>query len=86
MEKIKLTINGIKTEVEQGSTILEAAKSVGVYIPTLCHLNLDGFEICNEVSSCRVCMVEVEGRPALVTACSENALRVWSSILIRYVH
>ncbi|HHT24578.1 MAG TPA: 4Fe-4S binding protein [Clostridiaceae bacterium] len=72
MEKIKLTINGIETEVEQGSTILEAAKSVGVYIPTLCHLNLDGFEICNEVSSCRVCMVEVEGRPALVTACSEK--------------
>ncbi|MGI6579202.1 MAG: NADH-dependent [FeFe] hydrogenase, group A6 [Saccharofermentanales bacterium] len=72
MEKIKLTINGIETEVEQGSTILEAAKSVGVYIPTLCHLNLEGFEICNEVSSCRVCMVEVEGRPALVTACSEK--------------
>ncbi|NLM18853.1 MAG: 4Fe-4S binding protein, partial [Clostridiaceae bacterium] len=74
MEKIKLNINGIETEVEQGCTILDAAKAIGIYIPTLCHLNLEGFEICNEVSSCRVCMVEVEGRPALVTACSEKCV------------
>ncbi len=72
MDKIKLTINGIVTEVEPGTTIHGAAKELGIYIPTLCYLNMDGFEICNEVSSCRVCLVEVEGRPALVTACSEK--------------
>lgn len=72
MDKIKLTINGIETEVAPGTSVHDAAKELGIYIPTLCYLNMDGFDICNEVSSCRVCMVEVEGRPALVTACSEK--------------
>ncbi len=72
MDKIKLTINGIETEVAPGTSIHNAAKELGIYVPTLCYLNMDGFDICNEVSSCRVCMVEVEGRPTLVTACSEK--------------
>lgn len=72
MDKIKLTINGIETEVAPGTTVHDAAKELGIYIPTLCYMNMEGFDICNEVSSCRVCMVEIEGRPALATACSEK--------------
>lgn len=72
MEMINCTINGEAVQVSKGTTVLHAAKKVGADVPTLCYLNLHGFDILNEVSSCRVCMVEVEGRPNLVTACSEK--------------
>lgn len=68
----KIIINGTAVEVAQGQTILEAAKAVeGVYIPTLCHMNLEGFNVENRVGSCRVCMVESEqgGRKRMVPAC-----------------
>lgn len=71
--QIRVTINDIPVLVPEGSTILDAAKRAEVYIPTLCHLKLDDFGIENKPSSCRVCMVEVEGRPRLCTACSETA-------------
>ncbi|MFA7540010.1 MAG: NADH-dependent [FeFe] hydrogenase, group A6 [Sphaerochaetaceae bacterium] len=60
-----LTINGKKISVADNSTILEAAKSVGIKVPTLCYL-----EGLTPMGACRVCMVEVEGRPSLVAACS----------------
>lgn len=72
MKMINLTINGSPVSVAEGSTVLDAAKLVNVHIPTLCHLNLEGFGIVNQTASCRVCMVEVEGRPALVPSCSEK--------------
>jgi NADH-quinone oxidoreductase subunit G/NADP-reducing hydrogenase subunit HndD len=72
MDLIKIKINGVSMEVEPGTTILEAAKKINVTIPTLCHLDLKGFGIVNQVSSCRVCMVEAIGRPTLVPACSEK--------------
>ena len=72
MEMIKLTINGFDVEAPKGSTILEAAKSVNIHIPTLCHLDLKDFGIVNQVASCRVCVVEVEGRPSLVPSCAEK--------------
>lgn len=72
MKMINLTINGNPVTVPEGSTILEAAKLVNVHIPTLCHLKLDDFGIVNQTASCRVCMVEVEGRPALVPSCSDK--------------
>ncbi|MBN2259749.1 MAG: iron hydrogenase small subunit [Clostridiales bacterium] len=72
MSIIKLSINGMEVEVQKGTTILEAAKKVGVHIPTLCHLNLEGFGIVNQVASCRACVVEVEGRNTLVPSCSEK--------------
>ena len=65
-----VTIDGISCEVPKGTTILEAAKKVGIEIPTLCHLkNLapDG--------SCRMCTVEIEGarkNKGLITACTEH--------------
>ncbi len=61
---INLTIDGIKVEVEEGSTILQASVKAGVKIPTLCFLK----EL-NEIGACRMCLVEVEGMRGLVTSC-----------------
>ncbi len=69
---IHVTVNGISVAVPEGSTVLEAAKKVGVHIPTLCHLNLEEFGVVNKVASCRVCVVEVEGRGNLVPSCAET--------------
>lgn len=66
---VTITINNKQLQVEQGTTILQAAKLLEINIPTLCHLNLhDGVE--NKPGSCRVCMVEVEGRRNLAPACT----------------
>ncbi len=65
-----ITINNNKVEVEAGSTILDAARKAGANIPTLCHLNLHDIKMVNQVGTCRVCMVEVEGRRNLAPACS----------------
>lgn len=62
---IHATINGISVNVAEGSTILEAARQYGIEIPTLCYLK----DLTPE-ASCRICMVEIEGMPKLVTACS----------------
>jgi len=70
MSKIKVTINNNAIEVEQGSTILEAARIVGAHIPTLCHLDLHDIKMVNSVGTCRVCVVEIEGRRYLAPACS----------------
>ena len=64
---VKLTIDGREANVMEGSTILEAAASVGIEIPTLCYLK----EL-NEISACRICMAEVEGYERLVPSCSEK--------------
>lgn len=65
---LKLTIDGIGVEVEQGATVLQAAKKAGVHVPTLCFL-----EGCSAAASCRVCVVEVEGRQELVASCNTPA-------------
>ena len=64
METVHIKINNVPYEVAAGSTILEAAHSVGIEIPTLCYLK----EI-NEIGACRICVVEVKGARSLVTAC-----------------
>lgn len=71
MKMLNIKINDMPLQVAEGTTILEATKHVGLKIPTLCHMNLKDFGIVNHSASCRVCMVEVEGRPALVPSCSE---------------
>ncbi|MDR2647709.1 MAG: [FeFe] hydrogenase, group A [Oscillospiraceae bacterium] len=63
-KNIHLKINGMEVEAPAGSTILEAARIIGIEIPTLCYLK----EI-NEIGACRICMVEVKGARGLVTAC-----------------
>lgn len=70
---IKFTINGNEVEVEEGTTILEAARKLNIHIPTLCHLKLESLNVENECSSCRVCVVEQEGKNKMLTACSTRA-------------
>ena len=62
---IELTINNIKVKAEEGMTILDAAKSVGVNVPTLCHMK-DLFP----TGACRICVVEVEGMRGLIPSCA----------------
>jgi len=66
---VTLTINSKKIEVEEGTSILDAATSLGIKIPHLCHFRLDEFDMENKAGSCRVCVVEVEGRPNLAPSC-----------------
>ena len=62
---VSVTIDGMETKVPLGTTILEAAKSIGVRIPTLCyHSDLD------VAGLCRICVVEVEGQRTLQAACA----------------
>ncbi|MBP3707839.1 MAG: iron hydrogenase small subunit [Clostridia bacterium] len=65
---INLKIDGIDVAVEEGTTILAAARKVNIDIPTLCFLK----EI-NEIGDCRMCIVEVEGRRGFVTSCIQKA-------------
>lgn len=62
---MKITINGIRYEAQDGKTILEVARAKGIYIPTLCYLEKIG-----ALAKCRVCVVEVKGIPGLVTSCN----------------
>jgi predicted molibdopterin-dependent oxidoreductase YjgC len=65
---ITLTINGKKAVVREGSTILEAAKTAGIHIPTLCH-----HPDLTNVGACRMCVVTVENARGLQTACTTPA-------------
>ena len=73
---VRLTINGLPAQVEEGTTLLEAARFAGFPIPTLCHE--DGLK---PYGACRLCMVEIgeEPRSKLVAACgypAQEGLRV----------
>lgn len=70
MSLINITINNIKIQAEPGKTILECARENGVHIPTLCYINVHNTTMVNQVATCRVCMVEVEGRRNLAPACN----------------
>ncbi len=64
---VNLTIDGRGCSVPEGTTILEAAASIGIRIPTLCYLK--GI---NEISACRICVVEVDGFERLIPSCTEK--------------
>ena len=64
---VKLVIDNKPIEVEEGTTILEAARQNGIDIPTLCFL-----KDINEVGDCRMCIVEVEGRRGFATSCIQT--------------
>lgn len=70
MKMISLKINNHLLSVVEGTTILDAAKSINIVIPTLCHIKLDGMCIQSVPASCRVCVVEIAGRRNLAPACS----------------
>ncbi len=61
---VNLKINGQDVSVPEGSTILDAAREVGINIPTLCYL-----KDINEIGACRMCLVEVKGARGLQAAC-----------------
>lgn len=65
MEMIHLTINGQNVTAPAGSTILEAARKNGIYIPTLCY-----DEAVEVYGACGLCVVEAEGIPKLLRSCS----------------
>ncbi|MFB6320679.1 NADH-dependent [FeFe] hydrogenase, group A6 [Saccharicrinis sp. FJH54] len=69
---VSLTIDKHKVVVEKGTTILEAARSVGIDIPTLCHMKLDDMGIENKPAGCRICVVEVDGRRNLAPSCATD--------------
>jgi len=69
MSLINIKINGKDIQVEAGTTVLQAAKKVGVEIPTLCHMNLHDLNIEHNPGGCRICVVEVAGRSNLAPAC-----------------
>lgn len=65
MPKVSIEINGKKIEVEQGQTVFQVAKENNIYIPSLCyHPDLPAR------SSCRLCLIQVEGMPRPVTSCN----------------
>lgn len=73
---IQLTINGLPVQVEEGMTLLEAARFLGFPIPTLCHM-----EGLTPYGACRLCLVEIGQGPKakLVSSCTypaEEGLRV----------
>ena len=71
---IKLTINEKPVEVKEGSTVLQAAKAAGIYIPTLC-----AYEPLAPYGGCRMCVVEIEkmrGFPSSCTTPADNGMIV----------
>jgi NADH dehydrogenase/NADH:ubiquinone oxidoreductase subunit G len=82
---INLTINGLPVSVEEGTTVLEAARFLGFPIPTLCHM-----EGLSPYGACRLCVVEIgeEPRTRLVSSCTYPAeeglvVRTASSRVVR---
>jgi formate dehydrogenase (NADP+) beta subunit len=68
MKTIALTIDGHDVETAAGRSILEAALEAGIYIPNLCH-----HPDLKPIGACRMCVVEIDGHPDVVTACSTPA-------------
>jgi predicted molibdopterin-dependent oxidoreductase YjgC len=71
---IKLTINDKPVEVKEGSTVLQAAKAAGIYVPTLC-----AYEPLTPYGGCRMCVVEIEkmrGFPSSCTTPADNGMIV----------
>lgn len=74
---VNLIIDNKKVCVPEGTTILEAAKTVGIEIPTLCFL-----KDLNEIGACRICCVNVVGKETLVAACNtkvEEGMVIYTS-------
>ena len=74
MDTINITIDNKNFQVPKGSSILDAAKSVGINIPTLCYMHLHDLNTTHKPTGCRICVVEVEGRKNLVPACATECL------------
>lgn len=73
MKKLTLEIDGRPVSVPEGSSVLDAARCLGIPIPTLCHV-----KCLNEVSVCRICVVE-DQRGELLAACGTP---VWEGMQV----
>ena len=62
---VRIEADNVRIEAEEGETILSALKRAGLRVPTLCHI-----EGLPPSGACRMCVVEVEGRPTLIPSCS----------------
>ncbi len=74
---MKAWINGKEFEFDKPMTVLEAARKVGVYIPTLCY-----HPRVSPSGNCRMCVVEIEGSPKLFTACTteiKDGMKIWTN-------
>ena len=74
MSDITLVIDGVECRAAKGDSILQVARRNDIYIPTLCWM-----EGLTPIGSCRMCVVEAEGNPKLLTACTtpaENGMKV----------
>ena len=83
-ENITLKIDNREISIPKGTTILEAARDMGIDIPTLCYMNLKDLCIKNAPASCRLCVVEVEGRKNLAPSCAtrcENGMNVHTNTI-----
>lgn len=67
---ITCTIDNQTVSVPEGTTILDAARRINIRIPSLCYLDLGVLKLRNQVASCRICVVEVEGRRNLAPSCA----------------
>ncbi len=65
---VKVNIDGVDVAVEEGTLLIEAAASAGIYVPTLCYC--PGIK---SVGACRLCVVELEGSADLVVSCTRRA-------------
>ena len=74
METVKLIIDRKPVEVPQGTTILDAAKGMGIRIPTLCYMKLEDLHYENNPGACRICVVEIEGRRNLAPSCKTECM------------
>ncbi|MCH5321462.1 MAG: (2Fe-2S)-binding protein, partial [Eubacterium sp.] len=66
MDEIKFIVDGKKVTCKKGKTVLQAARSAGIYIPSLCEMQ----EIDHAPGACRMCVVEVEGAMRLLPSCT----------------
>ncbi len=74
---VNVIINDIPVQVEEGTSILDAAAKVGVKIPTLCYL-----KDANKIGACRVCLVEIKGMNQLFAACDnvcEEGMEIYTN-------
>lgn len=66
METVKLIIDRKPVEVSKGTTILDAAKGMGIRIPTLCYMKLEDLHYENNPGACRICVVAFQNNGVLL--------------------
>ena len=68
MALVEITVDNGKIQVEEGENLLKVCLNNGIYIPNLCYMEKVG----KASAACRLCFVEVEGKPSPVTSCTET--------------